>query len=420
MLPWLRSSKRRFSLPPVEELAGVVDVPVAPAAVEPLPKRLPVDFLHGAVRRPEDAVLAVGDIDEVAPALLAAGLGAPRVPDRRVDDHRRSGRQAVDADRAGQILRPEQGQAPRNHGVLRPRQHQQVADLAVEAVQVVEDVHHHVRAVGVRLLLVVLVPVDAAFAGVVAVRVDVMHGEARAHQRLDHGHHRRMRGEQSHLAVGGEQRLRPAGALGHQLVDLGDQAGVVRGLQEALQDHVPVAPKVLRLLRRQAGGARFGAHRSRSAVTAACRRVHAASTSGSGLRQVGPERAERVRRVVLQRRRGQVARVEAGRRKQVTGVGDVVEGGELDADGAADRALQHAADPDRNAGVPCHVVDGQRARKPAHARRLDVDVAAGRRCGSPARRCAGRRWSRPGRWACRSAWPARRGRGCRCGAGAAR
>ena len=45
-------------------------------------------------------------------------------------------------------------------------QNQQVSYLAVKAVEVVEDVDQRVRAVGLRVLLVVLMPADAFAAGV--------------------------------------------------------------------------------------------------------------------------------------------------------------------------------------------------------------------------------------------------------------
>ena len=74
---------------------------------------------------------------------------------------------------------------------------------------------------------------------------------------------------------------------------------------------------------------------------------------------------------------GEVLDVELGRRKEVAGVGEVGEGGELDGEGGAHRTFEHAADPDGDAGVAAHVVDLDGAGEAAGAAGLDVDVLAG-------------------------------------------
>src|SRR2546422_460540 len=71
-----------------------------------------------------------------------------------------------------------------------------------------------------------------------------------------------------------------------------------------------------------------------------------------------------------------VVLVEVRRGEDVAGIGEVGEGGELGADGAADGALEHAADPSGDSVLGAEGLDVPRCRQTAHASHLDVDDLA--------------------------------------------
>ena len=53
------------------------------------------------------------------------------------------------------------------------------------------------------------------------------------------------------------------------------------------------------------------------------------------------------------------------------------QGGQFDAEGGADGAFEHAANPNRNAVVTTHIVDLEGTGEAAGASGLDVDVLTG-------------------------------------------
>ena len=61
--------------------------------------------------------------------------------------------------------------------------------------------HHQMRAIGLRILLVILMPMDAAITGVVSRRMDMVHRETPAHQHFELLHQRRVRGQRSHFLI---------------------------------------------------------------------------------------------------------------------------------------------------------------------------------------------------------------------------
>src|SRR6266478_2389031 len=68
--------------------------------------------------------------------------------------------------------------------------------------------------------------------------------------------------------------------------------------------------------------------------------------------------------------------IEIRRREDVARIREVGEGGELGADGAADGALEHAADPAGDSVLGAEGLDVPRCRQTAHAGHLDVDDLA--------------------------------------------
>ncbi len=111
------------------------------------------------------------------------------------------------------------------------RQHQQVADLAVQPIGVDEGMDHQVRAVRLGILLVVVMPGDAVAASIVAGRMQVVEGESGRHQLPKQTHQARI-GDQKAMFRQGERQL-PAR---HVPVDLLPQAGADLPWKEGRQD----------------------------------------------------------------------------------------------------------------------------------------------------------------------------------------
>ena len=78
------------------------------------------------------------------------------------------------------------------------------------------------RAISLRKLLVVLVPVHAAITGIMPSRVDVVHRILITHQHIELVHQRRVRGQQTHLAVRNQQPIVLGLPMPHQFVDFVD------------------------------------------------------------------------------------------------------------------------------------------------------------------------------------------------------
>ena len=227
-------------IPALKELAGVVEKGVFAVSITAGFEGDAVDFGDVGIGGPEDAVLAVGGVDEVAFVNAAAGFGSAGVLQGGVDDDDGAGGQVVDGARAGQVFELKLAKGIVGHDFFLGAGHdEEVAHFAVQAVHVHEYVNHEVRAICMRELCVILMPRYPAFSGQLPSGVDVVMDEFFAFHQVGHAiYNAWFRCEQAEFWIRHEHGAFTVFAVDHELIDIGFDAFVEVVVEEAFEYEV--------------------------------------------------------------------------------------------------------------------------------------------------------------------------------------
>ena len=232
--------ERVHVIPAFKELAGVVEKGVFAVPVTAGFEGDAVDFGDVGIGGPEDAVLAVGGVDEVAFVNAAAGFGSAGVLQGGVDDDDGAGGQAVDGARAGQVFELKLAKGIVGHDFFLGAGHdEEVAHFAVQAVHVHEYMDHQMRAICLRELCIILMPRHSAFSGQLPSGVDVVMDEFFAFHQIGYAiYNARFRCEQAEFWIRHEHAAFVRFAVDHELIDVGFDAFVEVVVEEAFEYEV--------------------------------------------------------------------------------------------------------------------------------------------------------------------------------------